>query len=161
MQYYSCTRKWVRMDLGLSDKILNTELSAFSPANIYWRFPCLRLRVAIILSHSVGGDLLGCQSQFKRKEGKGYKDWKNDPTCKLIWTHKSHHRSVQLNGILSGDSVHPDTTLPLEGGKTHAQPIYTTPKSNQQRRAWRNKSINETCKQLLCPLYLHPRTLNL
>jgi len=47
---------------------------------------------------------------------------------------------------------------PSVGSKSYDKVIYTTPRSNQTRIEWSNKSTNETSKLLLCCPYLHPRT---
>jgi len=69
---------------------------------------------AVTLSLSLGADLLGCQSQYKRKDGKGNKECNNHPTYAIVRTHKSHNRSVQLNGDLSADPAHGENPPPLD-----------------------------------------------
>jgi len=58
----------VSIDEEYSGNIFNTGLSAVAATYIHWRLPGLGSRVAVILSSSLGEDLLGCQSQYKRKE---------------------------------------------------------------------------------------------
>jgi len=48
--------------------------------------------------------------------------------------HMSHNRSVKLNDDRSVYSVHSEIPILLVGTKTHADAIYTRPKSNQKRR---------------------------
>jgi hypothetical protein len=57
-----------------SVKIFDTDLTAVAATYIRWRLPGCGLHVAITLSPSVGADLLGSQSQFKRTEGMGNKE---------------------------------------------------------------------------------------
>jgi len=57
-----------------SGKIFDTDLSAVAATYIQWHLPGLGSRVAITSSHSLGPDLLGWQSQYKRREGKGNKE---------------------------------------------------------------------------------------
>jgi hypothetical protein len=62
-----------------------------------------------------------------------------------------------LNGNRSADLAHGETPPPLVGGETHADAIYTGPKSNLIRREGNEETkYKETYKLLLCPPDLHP-----
>jgi len=64
----------VSIYVELSGKIFDTDLSAAAATYIHWNLPGLGSRVAIALSPSLGADLLGCQSHYRRKEDKGNKE---------------------------------------------------------------------------------------
>ena len=57
-----------------SGKIFDTDLSAVAATYIHWRLPGLGSCVAVTLTPSLGADLLGGQSQYKRREGKANKE---------------------------------------------------------------------------------------
>jgi len=57
----------------LNFKVIGIDQSVIAATDVHWRLPGVRLRLAISLSLSVRIDLLGCQSQYKRTEGKGNK----------------------------------------------------------------------------------------
>jgi len=58
----------------LNSKVFGTDLSAVAATYIHWRLLGLGARVAVTLSPSLSTHLLGCQSQYKRREGKGNKE---------------------------------------------------------------------------------------
>jgi len=64
---YGCTRERVSIDGEYSGKIFDADLSVAVAIYIQWRLPDLGSRVAVTLSPSLGGDLLGCQCQYIRE----------------------------------------------------------------------------------------------
>jgi len=96
---------------------------------------------------------------YERRDGDGSKEWNNHSGYAIVWTHKSPNWSVQLSGDLSAHSAHGETPPPLEGGKTHADAIYTGTKSNQKRTEKNEDTkYNETTKLRPGHLYLHSQT---
>jgi len=64
----------VSIDGEYSGKIFDTDLSALAATYLHWRLPGLGSRAFVTLSPSLGADLLGCQSQSKRREAMGNKE---------------------------------------------------------------------------------------
>ena len=103
---------------------------------------------AVTLPLSLGPDLLCWQSQYKRKAGKGNKEWNNHPTYALVQTLKSHNRLVKLNGDLSADPADGATTPPIYWDPEVMKPMRTAfvpdPDPKRTRREERSKTTSKS-----------------
>ena len=75
----------------LNSMVFSTDLSAAAATSVDWWFPGLQSHVTDALSLSLGADLLVCQSQFKRRDGKRNKASLNHPMQTIVKIHKSHN----------------------------------------------------------------------
>jgi len=145
---YGCTQERVSIDGEYSGKIFDTDLSAVAATYIHWRLPGLGSRVAVTLSPSLGADLLGCRSQYKRKEWKGMKGsnqttvWRTQSYERISPTTDRYSSMATFRQIWCTGKLH----LHWQVVKTHADAICTGPKSNKKRRGEKRREGNNGTK---------------
>ena len=113
---------WTRVIINRCiGKIIARDLSLVASRLYRMAITRLQSRAAITLSLSLGADHLGCINCTREKERKREERRNNHPTYAIVRTHKSHHRSLQLNGDLWADLAHGATAPPLVDGKNQCQ----------------------------------------
>jgi len=154
MKSYVWTPEPDKISQAFSDRISDSDLSDRALTSIHWHIPILGLHVTITWSLGSGNDLLGFQSQYSRREGKGNYEWNNGAMYVIICTQKFHNYLVELNRIHLAKLVQRKPLCPLLGGRTCTNIYNIRPRSNQQTREWRNNTSNEMSNILLASQHL-------